>query len=117
MQPVLRLSRTPTRAVWTSERAWRSRRRYSLEAETQEKRQLTEADFADVDFAALDAKSDYTRFLQAGVPDSIRNKALRRMRVRHRLHHARSVPGLSRRLHGCRRRRARRHAQDRLPHR
>jgi putative acetyltransferase len=49
------------------------------EAEAQEKRQLTEADFADVDFAALDGKSDYTRFLQAGVPDSIRNKALRRM--------------------------------------
>jgi putative acetyltransferase len=49
------------------------------EAEQQGKRELTEADFADVDFEALDAKSDYTRFLQAGVPDSIRNKALRKM--------------------------------------
>jgi putative acetyltransferase len=49
------------------------------EAEPQAKPELTEADFADVDFEALDAKSDYTRFLQAGVPDSIRYKALRKM--------------------------------------
>ena len=34
------------------------------EAGPQEKRELTEADFADVDFDALDAKSDYSRFLQ-----------------------------------------------------
>ena len=45
----------------------------------QEKRELTEADFADVDFDALDAKSDYSRFLQAGVPESIKNKALRQL--------------------------------------
>jgi putative acetyltransferase len=45
----------------------------------QEKRELTEADFADVDFDALDAKSDYSRFLQAGVPETIKNKALRRL--------------------------------------
>ena len=45
----------------------------------QEKRELTEADFADVDFDALDAKSDYARFLQAGVPESIKNKALRQL--------------------------------------
>jgi putative acetyltransferase len=44
-----------------------------------EKRELTEADFADVDFDALDAKSDYSRFLQAGVPETIKNKALRRL--------------------------------------
>jgi putative acetyltransferase len=43
------------------------------------KRDLTEADFADVDFEALDANSDYSRFLQAGVPDSIKYKALRKL--------------------------------------
>ncbi len=43
------------------------------------KRVLTEADFADVDFAALDFKSDYTKFMQAGVPDSVRNRALRQL--------------------------------------
>jgi putative acetyltransferase len=48
-------------------------------AEPLQKRELTEADFADVDFDALDAKSDYSRFLQTGVPDSIKNKALRRL--------------------------------------
>ena len=42
-------------------------------------RQLTEADFADVDFDALDAKSDYSRFLAKGVPDSVKYKALRRL--------------------------------------
>jgi putative acetyltransferase len=42
-------------------------------------RQLTEADFADVDFEALDAKSDYTRFLAPGVPEAIKQKALRRL--------------------------------------
>ena len=34
------------------------------EAGPQEKRELTEADFADVDFEALDDNSDYARFLQ-----------------------------------------------------
>lgn len=43
------------------------------------KRVLTEADFADVDFAALDFRSDYSRFMQPGVPDAIRNKALRQL--------------------------------------
>lgn len=43
------------------------------------KRMLTEADFADVDFKALDFKSDYTRFMQQGVPDQVRNKALRQL--------------------------------------
>lgn len=43
------------------------------------KRVLTEADFADVDFAALDFKSDYSRFMQQGVPDAVRNKALRQL--------------------------------------
>lgn len=43
------------------------------------KRVLTEADFADVDFAALDFKSDYSRFMQPGVPDAVRNKALRQL--------------------------------------
>src|SRR5581483_1675446 len=42
-------------------------------------RQLTEADFADVDFDALDARSDYSRFLAKGVPDSIKYKALRKL--------------------------------------
>jgi putative acetyltransferase len=44
-------------------------------------RQLTEADFADVDFDALDAKSDYSRFLAKGVPESIKHKALRKLWV------------------------------------
>ncbi|MDX2258806.1 MAG: DUF3306 domain-containing protein [Hyphomicrobiaceae bacterium] len=43
------------------------------------KRVLTEADFADVDFTTLDFRSDYTRFMQHGVPDSVRNKALRQL--------------------------------------
>ena len=37
--------------------------------------------FADVDFEALDFSSDYTRFMQPGVPDDIRNKALRKLWV------------------------------------
>jgi putative acetyltransferase len=37
---------------------------------------LTEADFADVDFDALDFKSDYSRFLGPGVPETIKTKAL-----------------------------------------
>jgi putative acetyltransferase len=43
------------------------------------KRELTEADFADVDFDALDAKSDYARFLAKGVPEAIKQKALRKL--------------------------------------
>ncbi len=44
-----------------------------------EKRALTEADFADVDFEALDMQSDYKRFLEPGVPDSIKYKALQKL--------------------------------------
>jgi hypothetical protein len=40
---------------------------------------LSESDFLDVDFDALDINSDYTRFMQAGVPDAIRQKALRKL--------------------------------------
>ena len=40
---------------------------------------LTEADFGDVDFAALDYQSDYGRFMQADVPDAIRRRALNRL--------------------------------------
>lgn len=50
-----------------------------LAAGPQEKRELTEADFADVDFDALDAKSDYTRFLGDGVPAAIKQKALQKL--------------------------------------
>ena len=39
----------------------------------------SEADFANVDFDALDISSDYTRFMQPGVPDAIRQKALRKL--------------------------------------
>lgn len=42
-------------------------------------RVLTEEDFADVDFDALDMQSDYSRFLAPGVPESIKNKALRKL--------------------------------------
>ncbi|KAB2912845.1 MAG: GNAT family N-acetyltransferase [Hyphomicrobiaceae bacterium] len=48
-------------------------------AAASEKRVLTEADFADVDFDALDMQSDYKRFLEPGVPDSIKYKALRKL--------------------------------------
>ncbi len=40
---------------------------------------LTEADFDDVDFDALTYGSDYGRFMQAGVPESIRQKALSKL--------------------------------------
>ncbi len=40
---------------------------------------LTEADFADVDFDALDFGSEYGRFMQSGVPDAIRKKALQKL--------------------------------------
>ena len=43
--------------------------------------QQARAAFADVDFDALDFTSDYTRFMQPGVPDEIRNKALRKLWV------------------------------------
>jgi putative acetyltransferase len=49
------------------------------EGRPQDKRELTEADFADVDFDALDAKSDYARFLAKGVPEAIKQKALRKL--------------------------------------
>jgi putative acetyltransferase len=49
------------------------------EGAAQDKRELTEADFADVDFDALDAKSDYARFLAKGVPAAIKQKALRKL--------------------------------------
>ena len=48
-------------------------------AEPQEKRELTEADFADVDFEALDYNSDYARFTAPGVPEAIKNKALQKL--------------------------------------
>lgn len=42
-------------------------------------RPLTREDFADVDFDALDFNSDYRRFMAAGVPDDVRNEALRKL--------------------------------------
>lgn len=39
----------------------------------------SEADFAGLDFDALDHTSDYTRFMQPGVPPAIRQKALRKL--------------------------------------
>lgn len=42
-------------------------------------RKLTREDFADVDFEALDFQSDYGRFMQDGVPDDVRNQALRKL--------------------------------------
>jgi putative acetyltransferase len=49
------------------------------EGRPQDKRELTETDFADVDFDALDAKSDYARFLAKGVPEAIKQRALRKL--------------------------------------
>jgi len=40
---------------------------------------LTEEDFEDVDFDALDKSSDYTRFARANVPAAIQQKALRKL--------------------------------------
>ena len=48
-------------------------------ADGQATQPLTEADFADVDFKALDMQSDYSRFLASNVPDSIKYKALRQL--------------------------------------
>ncbi|MEW5961932.1 MAG: DUF3306 domain-containing protein [Pseudomonadota bacterium] len=42
-------------------------------------RPLTREDFADIDFDALDFNSDYRRFMAAGVPDDVRNEALRKL--------------------------------------
>lgn len=42
-------------------------------------RPLTEDDFKDVDFDTLDYASDYGRFMQPNVPDSIRQKALSKL--------------------------------------
>jgi len=36
-------------------------------------------DFKDIDFDALDFGSDYTRFMQRGVPEDVRNKALKKL--------------------------------------
>ncbi|MFM2421522.1 MAG: hypothetical protein RL291_52 [Pseudomonadota bacterium] len=44
-------------------------------------RALTEEDFKDVDFDALTYQSDYSRFLEKGVPESIRQKALQKLWV------------------------------------
>jgi len=40
---------------------------------------LSEEDFADVDFEALDKSSDYTRFIKANVPAAIQKRALRKL--------------------------------------
>jgi putative acetyltransferase len=56
-------------------------RRSGAEAggEPAQKRVLTEADFADVDFEALDFNSDYSRFTAPDVPETIKNKALQKL--------------------------------------
>ncbi len=51
----------------------------SAVSDPQAKDQLTEADFEDVDFDALDNASDYTRFLKTNVPAAIQKKALRKL--------------------------------------
>ncbi len=40
---------------------------------------MTAEDIAAIDFEALDEKSDYTRFMQDGVPDWVRRKALNKL--------------------------------------
>jgi len=40
---------------------------------------LSEEDFDDVDFDALDKSADYTRFMQSNVPAAIQQKALRKL--------------------------------------
>lgn len=47
--------------------------------ETAEEVMLTEEDFDDVDFEALDKSSDYTRFIKSNVPAVVQKKALRQL--------------------------------------
>jgi putative acetyltransferase len=54
----------------------RSERPHPTDAAPAPPRAPTEDDFADVDFSTLDYGSDYTRFMEKGVPESIRQKAL-----------------------------------------
>lgn len=42
-------------------------------------KELTEEDFADVDFDALNYESDYGRFMKEGVPETIRRRALKQL--------------------------------------
>ena len=82
MRPIPSLRRTAMCAPWTTDRARRSRRR-RLGTKPPDKRELTEADFADVDFEALDYNSDYARFTAPGVPEAIKNKALQKLWASH----------------------------------
>ncbi len=68
MYPRLSLDRVLMRAL-------RARKRQS----SSPKRVLTDEDFADVDFNALDYGSDYQRFMSDGVPEGIRQKALSKL--------------------------------------
>jgi putative acetyltransferase len=56
-----------------------SARTGATETEREPKPGLSEDDFADVDFEALDHTSDYTRFIGPKVPDEIRRKALHKL--------------------------------------
>lgn len=47
--------------------------------EETETKELTEEDFADVDFDALNYESDYGRFMKKGVPETIRRRALKQL--------------------------------------
>jgi hypothetical protein len=51
------------------------------DAERAASRQRTQAleDLKSVDIEALDCSSDYTRFMQSGVPDELKNRALRKL--------------------------------------
>jgi putative acetyltransferase len=51
----------------------------ATEAERAPKAALTNDDFADVDFEALDHTSEYARFMGPNVPDEIRSKALHKL--------------------------------------
>ncbi|MEO1264319.1 MAG: DUF3306 domain-containing protein [Pseudomonadota bacterium] len=51
----------------------------AAEDETDEQADAPEDDFSDVDFEALNADSDFTRFMGDGVPDDVRTQALAKL--------------------------------------
>lgn len=51
----------------------------SDKASSKDTKPLSESDFDDVDFDKLNYGSDYTRFMEKGVPDAVRKRALRKL--------------------------------------
>ncbi len=79
VEPVALRSDDEPRAATTQTSKEPARQKSQPGSPRETPRALTEADFADVNFDALDYGSDYGRFMQAGVPESIRQKALTKL--------------------------------------